>query len=346
MDNCYKCSDSTTCTNCTNNTYGLNSTSNRCQLCSTLLSNCTNCTSETNCIVCEVSPKITLTGGKCLYCDQAISQCILCSKSDYCTLCRDYYMAVPTGSTSFCQPCHKLMAGCLICSSAKNCTTCSVGYKMIYGCSLVPGCVSVTLSSPTSTCTNCSEPEFQRTPINGTCQCTIGHLAGRYCTEIIGCTNILRNSSGDYCVSCNSMYNFELVNSTCVCKQYYELHGEKCEEICGDGFLFNLPCDDGNLINGDGCSSTCEIETGYICNGGPNHEKSSCQYKGRMIMSLSCINNLGENTASIVFSISPIISNFVKSNLSDLLIFNTSVNCSMTNYSLTESSLIIFLEYQ
>lgn len=26
-----------------------------------------------------------------------------------------------------------------------------------------------------------------------------------------------------------------------------------------------MQCDDGNLINGDGCSSVCTIEYGYIC---------------------------------------------------------------------------------
>lgn len=29
-----------------------------------------------------------------------------------------------------------------------------------------------------------------------------------------------------------------------------------------------MQCDDGNVINGDGCSSTCTIETGYSCVGG------------------------------------------------------------------------------
>jgi len=31
----------------------------------------------------------------------------------------------------------------------------------------------------------------------------------------------------------------------------------ECIEICGDGIVFADPCDDGNLVNGDGCSSTC-----------------------------------------------------------------------------------------
>ena len=40
-------------------------------------------------------------------------------------------------------------------------------------------------------------------------------------------------------------------------------------EICGDGFNFGMvECDDGNLINGDGCDSKCRVEKGYKCIGG------------------------------------------------------------------------------
>jgi cysteine-rich repeat protein len=43
-----------------------------------------------------------------------------------------------------------------------------------------------------------------------------------------------------------------------------------CIDKCGDGILLNLQlqCDDGNTISGDGCSSTCQIEAGFICAGG------------------------------------------------------------------------------
>jgi len=44
--------------------------------------------------------------------------------------------------------------------------------------------------------------------------------------------------------------------------QYYylpNLTSTVCLEICGDGFVFNLPCDDGNLISGDGCSAPCQV---------------------------------------------------------------------------------------
>jgi len=35
-------------------------------------------------------------------------------------------------------------------------------------------------------------------------------------------------------------------------------------------------CDDDNAANGDGCSSTCTIETGYGCTGGSNTSASNC----------------------------------------------------------------------
>lgn len=40
-------------------------------------------------------------------------------------------------------------------------------------------------------------------------------------------------------------------------------------EICGDGRNMGiLECDDGNLLDGDGCSSICNVEPNYVCTGG------------------------------------------------------------------------------
>jgi cysteine-rich repeat protein len=49
---------------------------------------------------------------------------------------------------------------------------------------------------------------------------------------------------------------------------------------CGNGSIETVwlpsgtsrdePCDDGNTADGDGCSSSCEIETGYACSGAPS----------------------------------------------------------------------------
>jgi cysteine-rich repeat protein len=39
-----------------------------------------------------------------------------------------------------------------------------------------------------------------------------------------------------------------------------------CFSVCGDGIKMpDEACDDGNVQNGDGCSSTCTIEPGYTC---------------------------------------------------------------------------------
>ena len=38
--------------------------------------------------------------------------------------------------------------------------------------------------------------------------------------------------------------------------------------VCGDGVIEGTEqCDDGNTVNGDGCSSTCQVESGFTCNG-------------------------------------------------------------------------------
>lgn len=53
----------------------------------------------------------------------------------------------------------------------------------------------------------------------------------------------------------------------------FSLHGvEEVVPVCGNGKLENNGsalegCDDGNTVDGDGCSSTCTVETGYSCNG-------------------------------------------------------------------------------
>ena len=37
-----------------------------------------------------------------------------------------------------------------------------------------------------------------------------------------------------------------------------------------------LECDDGNLLDGDGCNSFCEVEAGYLCEGGNEDTPDKC----------------------------------------------------------------------
>ena len=53
---------------------------------------------------------------------------------------------------------------------------------------------------------------------------------------------------------------------------------KECSEICGDGLNFGqYECDDGNLEDGDGCSSLCKIEEGFRCQGGGINSPDKCK---------------------------------------------------------------------
>ena len=47
-------------------------------------------------------------------------------------------------------------------------------------------------------------------------------------------------------------------------------------EHCGDGRKHTVECDDGNNVNGDGCSESCRIEEGYQCVGGSPFTHDNC----------------------------------------------------------------------
>lgn len=54
-----------------------------------------------------------------------------------------------------------------------------------------------------------------------------------------------------------------------------ETTGE-CVEICGDGWRIEYPCDDGNIINTDGCSDGCRVEPGFLCDNSTS-QQSVCK---------------------------------------------------------------------
>ena len=48
--------------------------------------------------------------------------------------------------------------------------------------------------------------------------------------------------------------------------------------MCGDGIIVAADegCDDGNTVDGDGCSSVCLVESGFNCSGEPSVCGSIC----------------------------------------------------------------------
>lgn len=109
--------------------------------------------------------------------------------------------------------------------------------------------------------------------INNTCQCNQGFYENQgQCmpsnpnpyppsTSICNVATFFDNQQkrclpcSDGCLSCTSCY------SCTQCRPEYNYNPNKnlCFEICGDGKRFTLACDDGNNIDGDGCSRDCKI---------------------------------------------------------------------------------------
>ena len=79
-------------------------------------------------------------------------------------------------------------------------------------------------------------------------------------------------SSG--CLSCTTCYEC----TSCQPGFYMDFSSSLCIETCGDGQRYTLDCDDGNNINGDGCSSDCKIEVGYSCAGGSPNSMDKCSH--------------------------------------------------------------------
>ena len=90
------------------------------------------------------------------------------------------------------------------------------------------------------------------------------------CTEICGDGKNLGNydcDDGNVAANdgCSSLCYYEAGFS---CTSGSSTTVSVCTEICGDGKnmgTFKSECDDGNVIDGDGCSSTCIIEAGFEC---------------------------------------------------------------------------------
>lgn len=125
-------------------------------------------------------------------------------------------------------------------------------------------------------CDRCSsKPNSEFIHQSNTCQCKKGY------TEILG--NCLQTNSKlavgsdssegctvstffernsrmclpcpDGCLSCLNSYQCLL----CRPEFIYVPETEKCVEFCGDGKKFVLECDDGNNVDGDGCSLDCKV---------------------------------------------------------------------------------------
>ena len=96
------------------------------------------------------------------------------------------------------------------------------------------------------------------------------------CTNCSITYNATTNISHTECISCDYSLGYVLDTGHCVCEVGFSYSGSSCDEICGDGRLSFMGCDDGNTNNGDGCDENCTVESGYVCTGGTTTTASSC----------------------------------------------------------------------
>jgi cysteine-rich repeat protein len=79
---------------------------------------------------------------------------------------------------------------------------------------------------------------------------------------------------------------------------------DACELICGDGRVITEACDDGNVLNGDGCSSICALEADFSCTGGSLYSRSLCTYTSPISVSLLSVKRaINANTAIVTLKV-------------------------------------------
>ena len=109
---------------------------------------------------------------------------------------------------------------------------------------------------------------------------------------------------------------------------------------CGDGISVSgfEGCDDGNLANFDGCSSTCNVESFFSCS---SATLSVCSFQSSVsvVLNNSIMETLVCNTLTLIFKITPVSNTFSQNYIqwnSFLTTPNSSLlyaNTTMTRYS-------------
>ena len=170
-----------------------------------------------------------------------------------CSACNNAFFLQGT-SCPACDP------SCATCSgTSTNCLSCPPG-KVLQGSSCLSACLPKFYPNA-GVCSSC----------HLTCAtCTLGNLA----------------TQCDNCISGHFLYLGICQNCADTSNPYFISINGQCWDKCGTGKRFTpqaLPglggynaCDDGNLVNGDGCSSDCRIESNFRCEGGSPTTPDKC----------------------------------------------------------------------
>ena len=106
-------------------------------------------------------------------------------------------------------------------------------------------------------------------------------------------------------------------------------------------------CDDGNLVDGDGCSSICEVEPTYKCLYGSETSHSVCVYRGNpLLFGLIRTERVeGENKGIFQFSVYPPILIIEQIDLYQYVNLSCASTYTVTQMEYTSGVLDISVDY-
>lgn len=249
--------------------------------------------------------------------------------------------------------CLECTVGCLQCTGPAACTLCdaNASFLLIGGmcecevgkfvdvatfgevcvpCGAMPGCVNCDMNG----CIACDAIlGFSLSGVD--CVCNFGYYVSpmAVCTQcrIEGCLDC---DTETVCVVCD--------NST----YYLDAATGQCLEICGDGVLFNLQCDDNNTLDGDGCSSVCTVEADFTCSGGSSLTPSACSYSGPIVFELiSYVKEPTQNKVTIKAKLSPNIPLFDTVNYEECVVPSFPISGRKTVYDTNTGEITFEFEY-
>lgn len=244
-------------------------------ICQKCTSYCKECVSSSICGNCLTGFELasngtcTLISGYFIYDDIAfkcIENCSKCSNVNSCELCDSNSILLKGKCYQKCNAgmymnqdgtCKSCTQPCLECTSSEECIKCPDEFQLIF-------------SSNLSSCLRSCLPSFYPS-LNFPYPCLSCPPACETCI------------SASICTKCRP-FSFFFENNCFFCASQPGFTHD-CQEICGDGlsyakskqqFPFQNPqtnlnssiseiCDDGNVNNGDGCSSDCQVEPFFKC---------------------------------------------------------------------------------
>jgi hypothetical protein len=265
LTNCKTCTSVTQCNDnvaCTTDSCSNGVCSNN------AISGCKSCTSASQCndnVACTTD---SCTSGKCVY--TSITNCInndgCCPTNTGCTNLNDNNCAASCGNgvIEATEKCDGTNLGGATCAGVAG-----SGYTGTLKCSSsctfnTSACIATCACNinDDNICTTdiCNNGICQHIPINGCC------TSSSQCNDNIACTTNICSSSNrcSYPAITACAHNDGCCPSGANCNA---LNDNNCAAVCGNGYREGSEgCDDGDKTGGDGCSSTCTVESGWSCN--------------------------------------------------------------------------------